>query len=159
MKDAAMDGDKPVVPQSGVLAYRRRKGTLKILLVTSSDTGRWVIPKGNLEDGMTARESAEKEAYEEGGLVGKVATDSIGSYRYRKSETKGGQCCEVEVYLMKVGETLPKWPEASVRRRKWFSIKQAAELVAEDRLRELFLAFGATMAKRKGAPAKNAGKS
>lgn len=127
--------------QSGVLPYRRRDHELEVLLITSLDTGRWVPPKGNIDSGLTARQSAGKEAFEEAGIRGALSEDSIGSYVYRKSDPKGGSLCRVEIYAMKVTALESEWPESAMRRRQWMSPERAASSVAEPDLRELILAF------------------
>lgn len=135
------DSKKPI-QQSAVLAYRLRKKGLQIAVVTSLDTGRWVMPKGNVEAGMTPWDSAAKEAYEEAGLEGDVTGDLIGTYLYRKTELKGGGLCKVEVYPMKVSRARSSWPEKRWRKRKWMSLEAAAEAVDEDDLAELIAKFG-----------------
>ena len=127
--------------QSAVIPYRRRKGKAEVLLVTSLDTGRWVLPKGGVEPGMTARKSAEKEAYEEAGIEGVVSKQSLGQYRYAKSERKSGGLCRVEVFSMEVSKELDDWPEKDKRTRSWMSIKDAADSVAEKKLRKIISQF------------------
>lgn len=129
-----------VAEQSAVLAFRTDKPA-KILLISSLQTGRWVLPKGNLEDGLSPSESAEKEAYEEAGVRGQVSPKKIGQYYYSKAELKGGGLCRVEVYPMKVGELLKDWPENHLRRRKWMNLRAASEAVAEPSLKELILDY------------------
>lgn len=135
------DEDSKAVPQSGVLPYRRGHDGLEILLVTSSDTGRWVLPKGNIEDGMSAQESAAKEAYEEAGVSGKVTKRRLGRYLYRKSELKGGHLCRVELYSMQVKKIEEEWPEMTLRHRRWMSAEEAADAVDEPVLGSLITDF------------------
>jgi 8-oxo-dGTP pyrophosphatase MutT (NUDIX family) len=46
--------------------YRRRAGgVIEVILVTSRDTRRWVIPKGWPVQGLVPRDSAAREAAEE----------------------------------------------------------------------------------------------
>jgi 8-oxo-dGTP pyrophosphatase MutT (NUDIX family) len=54
-----------VLHQAGVIAYRDNHGKIEVLLITSRDTGRWIIPKGNIGGRTTPAKAAEKEAYEE----------------------------------------------------------------------------------------------
>jgi hypothetical protein len=50
--------------QYGALPYRRTKtGTLEILLVTSRNTRRWIIPKGWPIKGMKPAKSAAREGW------------------------------------------------------------------------------------------------
>ena len=55
-----------------------------VMLVTSRETRRWVIPKGNPEEGLAPHALAAKEAYEEAGLVGVVGSEPVGAFRYAK---------------------------------------------------------------------------
>ena len=134
------DDLKPV-PQSGVLPYRQGEKGLEILLVTSSETGRWVPPKGNIEDGLSAQDSAAKEAFEEAGVSGKVAKRRIGRYLYRKSELKGGHLCRVDLFAMQVKKIEPEWPEMTLRHRRWMTAEEAADAVDEPLLGALITRF------------------
>jgi phosphohistidine phosphatase len=120
--------------QSSVIPYRRRLFTrrLEVCLITNRRGTRWILPKGVVEPGLSAAESAAKEAWEEAGLRGEVQEDELGRYRYRK----WGDECEVSVYPMRVTETLRTWPE-SYRRRRWLPLAQAATELAQAPLREL----------------------
>ena len=52
--------------QIAALPYRiNADGTASILLITSRDTRRWVIPKGNHMRGIGPHQAAEVEAFEE----------------------------------------------------------------------------------------------
>ncbi len=56
----------------------------EILLVTSRETGRWVIPKGWPMKGKSGSEAAAREAFEEAGVVGEIAPEPLGAYGYVK---------------------------------------------------------------------------
>jgi len=133
---------KKPVQQCAVIAYRHRKQRLQIALVTSLETRRWVLPKGNIERGLSARASASMEAYEEAGLEGDVAKDRIGIYEYEKSEIKGGGRRQVSVFPMAVSRIRRDWPEKSMRRRKWMTIDDAKSAVDEIDLKDLIAEFG-----------------
>src|SRR5215204_3945299 len=87
----------------------------RVCLVTSSNGKRWVIPKGLIEPGQTAGETALQEAWEEAGIVGVLSAEPIGSYIYEK------WCgtCFVTVFMMNVTEVLQDWPEREQRQRSW----------------------------------------
>ena len=129
------------VQQSAALPYRIQKGRLKVLLITSIGTGRWILPKGHIESGLSATESAEAEAFEEAGIVGNISRKVIGSYNYKKSPEGGGERCRVRVFAMEVTRLLDDYPEAALRKRRWVSIKKAIEMVQEARLKELLARF------------------
>ncbi|MEG5064377.1 NUDIX hydrolase [Microcoleus sp. B3-A4] len=120
-----------LVDQSGVIPYRIQDGEIEVMLITSSASKRWVIPKGLIEPDMTSQDSAAKEAWEEAGLLGKVFPDLLGTYEYQKS----GYTCQVEVFLMQVEAVLEIWPEASKRKRQWVSIPKAIKRVNEPELK------------------------
>ena len=114
------------------------KGKLRILMVTSRDSGRWVMPKGWPMSGKKPWRAAEIEAMEEAGVLGEIATEELGTYVYPK-KLDNGKCvdCKVRLYPMHVQTLLKRWPERKQRRRRWFSVKKAAASVREPQLRRL----------------------
>jgi 8-oxo-dGTP pyrophosphatase MutT (NUDIX family) len=117
-------------------------GTPLVLLVTSRDTGRWVIPKGWPAKRLKPHEAAAREAMEEAGVSGKVGTKPIGSYQYVKKTDAGQKLSEVSVFLIAARAELGKWPEQAQRRRAWFSVTAAARRVSEPELRRLIRHIG-----------------
>ncbi len=92
-----------MLKQVGALPVRKAdNGQVEILLVTSRDTGRWVIPKGWTSKRMTDASAASREAKQEAGVTGKIAAAPIGSYRYSKVENDGSRLIEVVVYRLAV---------------------------------------------------------
>ncbi len=129
--------------QVAALRWRMRDdGAMEILLVTSRDTGRWILPKGWPEAGESLAQSALREAYEEAGISGDVAAEPAGSYFYDKMLPTGfGKRCEVKVYAIKVSKISGDWPEMDQRTRNWVSPQMAAEMVNEPDLGELITKF------------------
>jgi len=128
--------------QYGALPWRIVDGTLEVMLLTSRDTGRWVIPKGWPHEGMSPARSAAQEAFEEGGITGAITKKPIGRFHYLKFiGDKDAAECVVHVHAMEVEEELSRWPEKSQRTRKWFLRPDAADLVDEPELREIILEF------------------
>jgi 8-oxo-dGTP pyrophosphatase MutT (NUDIX family) len=121
--------------QSGVVAVRLRDGMPQVLLVTSARGKRWVIPKGIVEEDHSPASSAAKEAWEEAGVTGRVSRRMIGRYSYEK----WNGVCTVLVYRLDVEEIHREWPEAHVRRRKWFTPAAAAKRVADPVLAQVIL--------------------
>jgi 8-oxo-dGTP pyrophosphatase MutT (NUDIX family) len=122
-----------VLHQAGAIAYRVRDAQLEVLLITSRGTGRWIIPKGNIDPGLTPAEAAKREAYEEAGVQGATAsTLPLGFYTYFKRTASGALCpATVEVYLLHADEQLKRWPEKRKRRLSWKSVEDAIDLVEE----------------------------
>lgn len=129
--------------QYAALPFRPGRDGVEVLLITSRETRRWVIPKGWPMKDKTPPEAAGIEAHEEAGLDGDVAAQPVGTYRYAK-RLKTGQDRDVEVVVfpMRVLALLDDWPEKEERRRQWFDPAVAAALVDEAELKALILAFG-----------------
>ena len=128
--------------QYGAVPFAIDKGgRVRVVLLTSRQTGRWVIPKGWPMAGRKPTQVAVREAYEEAGLIGVVLRGSpVGHYRYQKRLTTGKfATCEVAVFLLRVRRELSDWPERDQRVRAWFSLEVAAKLVAERNLAKLIL--------------------
>lgn len=137
------------IRQIAALPYRVSgsgiEAPLSVLLVTSRQSRRWVIPKGNLGNGVQAHEAAAIEAREEAGVIGLVCPTPIGSYRYRKRRTNGASLMfDVDVFPLAVNTELDSWKEQPERERRWFSLAEAAEAVDEPDLRNLIRSFGPT---------------
>jgi 8-oxo-dGTP pyrophosphatase MutT (NUDIX family) len=130
--------------QIAVLPWRPavEEGRVEVLLVTSRETRRWVIPKGWPMKGLASNMAAAREAYEEAGVQGYTAMDPIGTYLYDKRMAKGRpKRTEVVVYPFHVSLELDAWPEMFERERLWTTPEDAALKVDEPELKALILAF------------------
>jgi len=134
-----MNREKALNLQYAALPYRRLgNAAIEVMLITSRDTGRWVIPKGWLGEGLAERESAEREAREEGGLVGRMGDRPIGRYHYDKRLPDGSAVlCSVEVFALEVERQLKSWPERNERQTRWFVLQEAADAVDEAELADI----------------------
>ena len=119
-----------MIDQSAVIPYRKHDdGTIEIMLVTTRE-GNWTIPKGIIEDDLSPRSSAAKEALEEAGISGKVKKKKVGTYSYKKL----GEGYFVKVYKMKVKKVFPKWDEEHFRERLWIPIKNVSKFIKHKNL-------------------------
>ncbi|WP_435139083.1 NUDIX hydrolase [Pseudopelagicola sp. nBUS_19] len=130
---------RPKRLQVAALCLRASGSKKEVLLITSRQTKRWVLPKGWPIDGLDAPGAALQEAWEEAGV--KEATinpEAVGMYEYSK-RLKGGARVQVEVQVYKtnVDKLVDVFPEADERNRKWVSLDKAAEMVNEPGLREI----------------------
>ncbi len=125
--------------QIAALPMRWKKdGTFQVLMVTSRETKRWIMPKGWTMNGKKPWVAAEIEALEEAGAVGYIGKDVLGIYTYKKKLDDGSSLkCEVDVYPMVVENLKRNWKERDERKRKWFSAKGAAKRVSEPELAKL----------------------
>lgn len=123
--------------QVAALPYMKIDGGVQVLLVTSRDTGRWIVPKGWPEKRTKPCDQAAREAYEEAGALGKVTKKPFGSYHYEKRMRDRKVTCSVDVYLLKVEREVEDWPERAQRVKRWMPPDDAALLVGEPELAEM----------------------
>jgi 8-oxo-dGTP pyrophosphatase MutT (NUDIX family) len=135
---------KAVGIQYAALPYRIEGRQVRVLLITSRQSKRWIIPKGWPINGLMPREAAATEAAEEAGIIGQVEPKPIGSYHYLKG-LKRDQTTAVQVIVFPflVQDQAPAWKEQGERSQQWFGYRKAARLVAEPSLRRLIREFGA----------------
>lgn len=124
--------------QIAALPLRWKGDVVEVLMVTSRDTGRWVVPKGWTMKGVKPWDAAAIEAMEEAGARGHIAREVFGTYAYDKILDDGAaQPCRVLVYPMVVDRLKDDWKEKAERRRRWFPLLEAAKLVDEPELSEM----------------------
>ena len=121
------------IPQASVVPYRKREGHVEFCLITSSSKKRWGFPKGIIDPGETAVETALKEAEEEAGLHGRLEGEPLGQYEYRK----WGTVLPVTCYLMRVTAADDTWPESAWRERTWHSAREARAAMDRPELLDL----------------------
>lgn len=123
-----------VPEQAGAIPWRLGRHGLEILMITSSDGDRWIVPKGSIERGSNPSRCAVQEAYEEAGVRGKLSSgDPFGTVRLKRRRRR----IDVAVFLLEVSEVHQHWPERDRRRRAWLTPAQAAAAVEDDGLRDL----------------------
>jgi len=134
---------RPTAQQVAALCYRDTTQGQEVLMITSRDTGRWILPKGWPMRDKTDAEAAAQEAWEEAGVKPAVIADTpIGSYGYDKVLDNGlAMPIETTVYAVEVDKLANKFPEAKERKRKWMRPDKAANLVDEPELRALLHAL------------------
>lgn len=124
----------------GVLPWRRVGGEVEVLLITTRETRRWVVPKGSMETGLSPQEAAEREAFEEAGVVGTIAMDAIGSFRHDRGPPEL-VTDDVVLYPMLVRAECAIWPEHGQRDLLWLPADEAARKVDSEELGALIRSF------------------
>jgi 8-oxo-dGTP pyrophosphatase MutT (NUDIX family) len=138
--------------QIAALPWRHGKMGLEIMLVSSRETKRWVIPKGWPMKGRKPHAAAAQEAKEEAGLLGKITKEPAGHFHYVKNMPNSGAIlCRVDVFPLQVEKQLKNWPEREQRITRWFALEEAAELVREPELTALIRAFTPPMREKSTA--------
>ncbi len=118
--------------QCAALPWRVRAGVLEILLVTPRGGRGWILPKGKVKPSLGRRESARREAEEEGGVRGELSAPPFGRYRH------GGRLGpKVDVFLLRVTRELDAWPEDHQRERRWATADEVSTLVLDPGLAAL----------------------
>lgn len=132
----------PTRMQYGALCWREGVAGVEVLLITSRDTGRWVIPKGWPMAGLAPETAAAREAWEEAGVEGVVSPVCIGRFGYHKGlSVTTSVPCAVAVFGLRVARLAEKFPESKARHRQWFTLPEAADLVHEADLSRLIAGF------------------
>ena len=144
----ASSSKRGVRAQFGALCYRVLNGKVRVLLITSRGTGRWIVPKGWPMPGATPVEAVMQEVWEEAGVEGRPRSNCIGIYSYTKRDADRKWPCMVAVFAVKVKALRTDYPESKQRRRKWFSRKKAAKLLAEPELKRMVLDFDPNVSPR-----------
>lgn len=137
-------GTVPCRLQVAALPWRRSGDDVEIMLITSRDTGRWVLPKGWPEAREPLCTAAAREAAEEAGLGGRVSHVEVGRYFYAKALQSGEEVpCEVLVFPLQVDDVADRWKERHARTRKWVPAGDAAGMVQEPDLAQIIDHFNA----------------
>lgn len=138
-----VEPDREPRSQYAALPWRRdSEGVVQVLLITSRETRRWVIPKGWPIKGLKSPECAAREAFEEAGVQGEIRKKKLGVYHYEKRLRSGRiQPVKVAVYGLQVARECDDWPEKGQRDKHWISVAEAAARVDEPELGALIAAF------------------
>lgn len=119
--------------QVAAVCYRLRGALLEFLLVNTS-AGKWTFPKGNIDDRLSMREAAAREALEEAGAKGRI--EEIHFDCYLDTKRSLGRSFEtreilVAAYLFEVSRLGA--PEEAYRNPTWFVPREAKTRLAERR--------------------------
>lgn len=117
---------RPPILQVAMLCTRSGPEGLEILLVKSLDTGRWIIPKGWPEDGMSLLEAAEREAWEEAGARGTLHPREVARYPTFKRRGELNVPTEMIVFRMDDTVLVDDYPEQGMRERRFLPKAAAA---------------------------------
>lgn len=127
---------KPPRLQIAALCFRPGDEEPEVLLVSTRDTGRLILPKGWPETDRPASETALVEAYEEAGVVGAADPRPIGSFRSFKGLADGIRIrTKVLVFKIRFEKQLKTFPEIGERECHWLPLSQAMEKADEPALR------------------------
>ena len=136
-----------IQPQAAALPYRYENGKLKVMIVTSRRTGRWVFPKGSISHTKEWK-SAAQEAFEETGVEGEVDRKPLGRYLSLKVRGDDSWHVDVALYPLKIEKFFKKFPEKKQRKRKLVGLKRARKMLSQPEMSELVEALADRVSKR-----------
>jgi 8-oxo-dGTP pyrophosphatase MutT (NUDIX family) len=130
--------------QYGALPYRfTSMAALEILVVTTRQSRRWIVPKGWPIKRLTPSKSAAREAFEEAGVRGKIGARAIGFFRYKKTAGENGADpdYEVKIFPLLVRRQSATWPEYGQRVVQWVDPEKAIALIRDPELKAIVEKF------------------
>ena len=131
-----------VLSQIGALCVKGKKTRTRVLMITTRDSGRWIIPKGWPIEGLQSHQVAEREAWEEAGVTGSADEKPMGYFTYLKGMGDGRRIPSVVALHRLVVESAEKrFPEKGQRLLEWLSPAAAAERVENQELKSLILSL------------------
>ena len=110
---------------------RDADGALRVLMITSRETRRFIVPKGWPMKNKSDHVAAAIEARDEAGLVGHARKRPIGSYLAWKRREDRFQLVRVKVFLFYVERHLKNWKEKGQRDIAWLAVEDAVTLIDE----------------------------
>lgn len=127
-------------PTAGGVVYRRSKSSHVEILLIQDSKGRWTIPKGHIEEGETARKTAEREIREETGLQEMTVQDWLGkiNFRYRRGDSL--VLMTTEIFLVRAeGDDNKVKPEKWMTSLGWLPANEALDKIEYEDIGKLIL--------------------
>jgi ADP-ribose pyrophosphatase YjhB (NUDIX family) len=123
----------------GIVFRRNDKGKLEILLVQDAKD-RWTIPKGHVEEGETAKETAEREVKEETGLQKMKVYYWLGKIHFRYRRQRSLVLMTTQIYLIHgQGNTESLTKESWMNGIGWFDAHEALDMIEYEDISKLIL--------------------
>ncbi len=123
----------------GVIFRHNAKKEVEILLIQDAKD-RWTIPKGHIEEGETAKQTAEREIREETGLQEMKVLNWLGKIHFRYRRATSLVLMTTEIFLVKaLGDTDNLKPEDWMNGIKWFTSSEALDRIEYDDIGKLIL--------------------
>lgn len=127
-------------PTAGGIIFRRDKdGAIEILLFQDARE-RWSIPKGHIEPGETAQQTAKREIGEEVGLHEVDVLGWLGKVHFRYRRVDKLVLMTTQIYLVRAkGDTNALQKEEWMKDVKWFSFHDALDAIEYEDIGKLML--------------------
>ncbi len=128
-------------PTAGGIVFRHnpKNKHVEILLIQDAKN-RWTIPKGHIEEGESAKQTAQREIGEETGLAEMKVLNWLGKINFRYRRTNSLVLMTTEIFLVKaLGDTDALQPEEWMNGIKWFPANEALDKIAYEDIEKLIL--------------------
>lgn len=127
-------------PTAGGIVFRRNKaGEIEILLIQDAKN-RWTIPKGHIEEGETAQQTARREIGEEAGLTDVDMLGWLGKIHFRYRRVDRLVLMTTQIYLVRAkGDTNAIQKEDWMNGIKWFPFHEALDMIEYEDIGKLML--------------------
>lgn len=128
-------------PTAGGIVFRRNKktGEVEILLIQDAKD-RWTIPKGHIEEGETAKETAAREIGEETGLTDITVMSWLGKIHFRYRRQQSLVLMTTQIYLVHAHANSHKLKkEEWMNGIGWFNVHEALDMIEYEDIGKLIL--------------------
>ena len=139
-------GKKPSIqeivrePTAGGIVFRRDENRKLEILLIQDAKDRWTIPKGHIEEGETAVQTAKREIGEEAGLMEVDMLGWLGKIHFRYRRIDKLVLMTTQIYLVRAkGDTNAIQKEDWMNDIRWFKFHDALDEIEYEDIGKLML--------------------
>jgi 8-oxo-dGTP pyrophosphatase MutT (NUDIX family) len=127
-------------PTAGGVVFRRNKANEVEILLIQDTKNRWTIPKGHIEEGETAQQTAKREIGEEAGLTDTDVIGWLGKIHFRYRRVDRLVLMTTQIYLVRArGDTNAIKKEEWMNGIRWFKFHDALDEIEYEDIGKLML--------------------